>query len=181
MTPSSLHSKTWRFAIPLFFLIGLILLFWFKLGDDPRRLPSPLLNQPAPAFSSYTLEGASIDQTALQGHITVLNVWSTWCLACHQAQPFLMDLAQDKSLQILGLDYKDATPSARAWLAQYGNPYAQCIADQNGELALQFGVYGTPEQFLIDQEGVIRYKHIGPLSKTVWASEFAPRVKELQT
>jgi len=169
------------YATPLLFIVLLVSFFWYKLDDDPRRLPSALLNKPVPVFSARNLQNKRVTQMQFRDHVSVLNVWATWCMSCHSEHPFLMDIAMQKKVRVIGLDYKDSRSAAQHWLLEYGNPYYQCIYDPEGKLAMQLGVYGTPETFLIDRSGIIRYKHIGELDAKVWVEEFVPRIKRLMS
>ena len=171
-----------RFAIPLIVFLLLILFFWKGLGSDPRQIPSALLNQPVPNFSLPALDNASItlNRSLLTGHISIVHVWATWCGTCKSEHPFWVDIAKSDKIALYGLLYKDARFSAQAWLKAHGNPYQKIINDESGRLAMDLGVYGTPETFLIDPQGVIRFKLSGPIDQRVWAQEFVPRIKILE-
>lgn len=174
-------SINFGFSIPLIFLVMLVFLLWYKLGDDPTSLPSALLGKEVPVFRQQTLANTNIDNEIFKGQVTVLNVWASWCLSCHIEHPFLMDIARDKNINIIGLNYKDSRSAANHWLKHYGTPYQHCIYDPEGQLAMQLGVYGTPETFLIDKNGKIRYKYVGQLNHEVWAKNFMPRLKKIMT
>lgn len=172
-------SINFGFSIPLIFLMMLVFLLWYQLGDDPRILPSALLNKNVPDFKQETLAHTNINEKVFKGHVTVLNVWASWCLSCHIEHPFLMDMAHDKNITMIGLNYKDSRSAANNWLKNYGSPYQHCIYDPEGQLGMQLGVYGTPETFLIDQKGKVRYKYVGQLNAKIWAERFVPRLKKL--
>jgi len=172
-----------RYLIPLLVFIILALFLWRGLMLDPRQVPSALLNKPVPVFDLPDLNasGARFTNQAFAGHVSLVNVWATWCSTCHVEHPFLMDLARTQpSLVIYGLDYKDNKAAAKKWLAKYGNPYRAVGFDQMGEVAINWGVYGTPETYVIDRHGIIRYKVIGALTGAVWEEQIAPLVKHLQ-
>jgi cytochrome c biogenesis protein CcmG/thiol:disulfide interchange protein DsbE len=154
-----------RFVIPLA-LLGVMSVFLFVgLGRDPREVPSPLIGKPAPGFTLARLDSdtATFSPAELKGKVWLLNVWASWCVACREEHPLLVDLAKAGVLPIYGLNYKDEPEAARAWLARYGNPYVASVIDRDGRIGIDYGVYGVPETFLIDGEGVVRYKRIGPL------------------
>lgn len=170
-----------RCVIPLFIFTALLLFFWRGLHLDPHQLPSALLNQPAPTFDLVTLENPQqhLTQKTFLGQVSLLHVWATWCETCQQEHPLLMDLARQQTIPIYAFDYKDNTAAAKKWLSQYGNPYRAIGFDHNGNVSIDWGVYGTPETFVIDRQGVIRYKVIGPLTRAVWQQSIAPLLKQL--
>jgi cytochrome c biogenesis protein CcmG/thiol:disulfide interchange protein DsbE len=173
--------QTTRYLIPLAVFIILVILLWRGLTLDPRQVPSALLNKPAPEFdlANLTAPPERFTNQALLGHVSLLNVWATWCVTCRAEHPFLMDLARTKSIVIYGLDYKDNKATAKQWLAKYGNPYQLIGADQLGKVAINWGVYGTPETFIIDGRGIIRYKIIGALTPVIWQEQVAPLIHKL--
>lgn len=177
----------WRFR-PLFLLpalifAGLIALFAARLGsgDDPSRIPSALIGHPAPAFHLEPLEGLmaegrpvpGLSGEDLKGHVTVVNVWASWCAPCREEHPLLLELAKDPSLRLVGINLKDDSDNARRFLGALGNPFAAVGVDPRGRAAIDWGVYGVPETFIVGPDGIIRYKQIGPLS-----SETLPAFKE---
>lgn len=174
--------KLTRFAIPLIVFLVLVLFFWKGLGADPRQVPSALIDHPVPAFSLPSLENpaSNLDQSLFRGQVSVLHVWASWCGTCKSEHPLWVDRAQEHAVVFYGLLYKDARFSSQAWLKQHTNPYRQIINDEAGRLAIDLGVSGVPETFLIDAKGIIRYKHAGPLDNRVWAQEFLPRIKRLE-
>jgi cytochrome c biogenesis protein CcmG/thiol:disulfide interchange protein DsbE len=160
-------------ALPLLVFIALAALLFFRLGSgDPSRLPSALIGKPAPSLSLSALDGLmrdgapvpGLDPSKFKGQITLVNVWASWCLPCHAEHPQLMRLAADRRLQLVGINYKDAAENARRFLGRYGNPFSAVGVDQNGRSAIEWGVYGVPELFLIGRDGRIAYKQVGPIT-----------------
>jgi cytochrome c biogenesis protein CcmG/thiol:disulfide interchange protein DsbE len=173
--------KALRFVIPLAIFATLILFLWRGLSLDPREVPSPLIDKPAPRFALARLDDASrtIARDDMLGKVWMLNVWASWCVACREEHPTLLQLSKQGLVPIVGLNYKDTRPEGLGWLTQFGNPYDVSAFDQNGRVGIDFGVYGVPETFLIDKRGVIRMKHIGPLTPEVVKTRIEPLVKEL--
>ena len=160
-------------ALPLLFFLGLAMLFWFRLGDgDPSRIPSALIGHPAPQTALPPLTGLladgvqmpGLDPAILKGRISLVNVWASWCVPCHDEAPLLTKLAKDKRLQLVGINYKDAPDNARRFLGRYGNPFDVVGVDGNGRAAIEWGVYGVPETFIVGREGTILYKLVGPIT-----------------
>ena len=168
--------------IPLGIFLVLVVFLAIGLTRDPREVPSPLINKPAPAFSAPQLQ--SPDQTFstkdMLGKVWLLNTWASWCVACRQEHPILMEFAKTKTLPIIGLDYKDKDSEGLKWLARFGNPYDISVTDKDGRIGIDYGVYGVPESFLIDKAGVIRYKQIGPITDDALRDTILPLVRELQ-
>ena len=165
MTEAKLNNKSMmqRF-MPLIIFGLLVLLLGVGLTMDPRIVPSPLIGKPAPTFELPLLNGEGVfNSEELKGKITLLNVWASWCYACRQEHEVVKQLAK-AGMYIVGFNYKDKKPDAQRWLAQLGNPYQVVVADEDGRAAIDWGVYGAPETFLIDQQGIIRHKVIGPVS-----------------
>ena len=157
-------------ALPLLGFAVVAALFWFKLGaGDPARLPSALIGRPAPATALPALEGLTsngapvpgLDPALFQGRVSVVNVWASWCVPCHDEAPLFMTLAQDKRLQIVGINYKDGADNARRFLGRYGNPFNIVGVDGNGRASIDWGVYGVPETFIVGRDGRISYKLVG--------------------
>lgn len=167
--------------LPLAVFIAFAALLYKGLGLDPKIVPSPLIGKPAPEFSLPRLDqpDASISLQDLKGQVTLLNVWATWCTACRHEHPLLMQLAS-QGVRIYSLDYKDNRADALRWLAQLGDPYTATAFDEQGRVGIDWGVYGTPETFVVDKQGVIRHKHIGPLTLEVIDKEILPIVKQLE-
>ena len=165
--------------LPLGF-IALLALLGIGLTLNPRQVPSPLIGKAAPPFELPRLDEPSrtFTQKEMLGSVWVLNVWASWCPPCLVEHPIVTELA--KSVPVVGLNYKDAREDALPWLARNGNPYQLSVYDANGRIAIDYGVYGVPETYVIDRKGVIRYKHIGPLTPEVAQKKLAPLVKELR-
>ncbi|SFF45632.1 cytochrome c biogenesis protein CcmG, thiol:disulfide interchange protein DsbE [Fontimonas thermophila] len=163
-----------RYLLPALVLVGLVLLFAFGLQHDPRQIPSPLIGKPAPAFTLRLLgEQTPYTQEQLRGRPLLVNFWASWCAGCLVEHPFLMELAR-RGVEIVGIDYKDTDTEALRWLARHGNPYRTIAADTEGRAGLDWGVYGVPETFVLDAQGIIVYKHIGPLDEEAWRTKIAP-------
>jgi len=170
-----------RWILPGGFAL-LVLLLAVGLTLDPRRVPSPLIDKPAPAFTLPRLgQGEkTFDSTSMRGHVWLLNVWASWCTACRSEHPLLVELAGRHVVDIVGLNYKDAPADANTWLARLGNPYQIIASDLDGRVGIDWGVYGVPETFVIDAKGVIRYKQIGPLTPEAIEKTVLPLVRKLQ-
>ncbi len=171
-----------RFFIPIavFVVIGGFLLV--GLGLNPREVPSPLIDKPAPSFSLARLHepGQTFGVADLKGQVWLLNVWASWCVACRTEHPILVELAKRKIVPIVGLNYKDKPEEAKMWLAQLGDPYSMSVMDRDGRVGIDFGVYGVPETFVIDKTGLIRYKQIGPVTTESLEQKIVPLLRELQ-
>jgi cytochrome c biogenesis protein CcmG/thiol:disulfide interchange protein DsbE len=168
--------------IPLALFVILVIFLAVGLTRDPREIPSPLIGKPAPLFTAPVLQtpGQQFVAKDMLGKVWLLNTWASWCVACRQEHPILMEFAKTKMLPIIGLDYKDSNAEGLKWLARFGNPYDLSITDQDGRIGIDFGVYGVPESFLIDKAGVIRYKQIGPVTEEALKDKIIPLIKELQ-
>jgi cytochrome c biogenesis protein CcmG/thiol:disulfide interchange protein DsbE len=168
-----------RFVIPLVVFGALVVFLAIGLTRDPREVPSPFIGKSAPAFSLATLADPArvLTPADLRGKVWLLNVWASWCVACRQEHPLLVEFSRSNRVPIIGLDYKDKRDDAVAWLARFGNPYAASIVDADGRTGIEYGVYGVPETFLIDREGVIRYKRIGPLTAEALRDEVLPLIR----
>lgn len=171
-----------KFWIPILAFAALGVLLAYGLSLDPRKIPSPLIGKPLPAFSLPTLEnpGRKIAHTDFRGQVVLINVWASWCVACRQEHPLLMELTQRRTVPVIGLNYKDTPADADKMLSELGNPYGINLVDADGRVGIDWGVYGVPETFLIDKAGVIRHKHIGPLTREAWERDFAPLIAELK-
>ena len=174
--------KSLRFLLPLALFLVLAVFLAVGLKLDPREVPSPLIGKPAPAFKLSLLDAptATLSREDLLGKVWMLNVWASWCVACRQEHPLLVEFSQRKLVSIYGLNYKDKRPDGLSWLAQQGNPYVSSLFDNDGRLGIDFGVYGVPETFIVDRQGVIRFKHIGPLTPEVLRDRIEPLLKTLQ-
>ncbi len=171
-----------KYLLPLGLFVGLVVLLAVGLTLNPREVPSPLIGKPAPRFQLPTLENPNrtIGADIFQGKVTLLNVWASWCVACRQEHPFLVELARQGEVAIIGLNYKDTRQAARNWLTNLGNPYEINAFDADGKVAIDWGVYGVPETFVIDPKGIIRYKHIGPITLQDWEQKLAPLIRYLK-
>jgi cytochrome c biogenesis protein CcmG/thiol:disulfide interchange protein DsbE len=172
-----------RFLIPLAVFIVLVVFLAIGLTLDPREVPSPLVDKPAPAFQLARLDDPTRSVTAqeLRGQVWLLNVWASWCEACLQEHPLLLEYSRTSQVPIYGLNYKDQRDAALAWLAEHGNPYTASVVDADGRVGIDYGVYGVPETFLIDRQGTIRYKHIGPITERVLTQEIVPLIERLRS
>jgi cytochrome c biogenesis protein CcmG/thiol:disulfide interchange protein DsbE len=170
-----------KYLVPLAIFVVLGLLLAYGLNLDPRKIPSPLIGKSLPAFSLTTVADPArkVGRDDLLGRAYLLNVWASWCVACRQEHPLLNELARNKTVPIIGINYKDKREDALGWLGSLGNPYELSLADNDGRLGIDLGVYGVPETFVIDKQGVIRYKQIGPITPEVWEQKLAPLIKEL--
>ena len=171
-----------RFALPALVLIALVALFPRGLFLDPTVVPSPLIDKAAPAFDLPALAGGkqAITQAEFQGKVSLLNVWGSWCVACRDEHPVLMQFAASHVIPIYGLDYKDDKQAALDMLAKQGDPYTAIAYDASGDVAINWGVYGAPETFLLDRQGVIRHKYIGPLTQGIIQDDLMPRIQALE-
>ncbi len=172
----------WRFLLPVILFAGLVVIFALGLQRDPGLVPSPLIGRAAPAFVLPRLDDPeqTLTERALVGHVSLVNIWGTWCVGCHEEHDFLMSLAQDAGVRIYGINWKDDANLARDWLERLGNPYVAVGTDTDGRVAIDWGVYGAPETFLIGPDGTVLYKHIAPLTLEIWQREFAPRIAALE-
>lgn len=178
MTDGGKHSRAafWRrlaLLIPLAVFLGLAALFFFRLGaGDPSQLPSALIGRPAPATELPAIAGLmhegqpvpGLSPADFAGRVTVVNVWASWCVPCHDEAPLLMQLAEDQRIKLVGINYKDQPENARRFLGRYGNPFAASGADPSGRAAIEWGVYGVPETFVIGRDGRIAFKLVGPIT-----------------
>jgi len=167
------QSRRWLVALPLIVFAAMAALFLLRLhGGDPSKLPSALIGRPAPQTALPALEGLvnngvpipGLDPAAFKGKVSVVNVWASWCVPCHDEAPLLTALAKDKRLQIVGINYKDSPDNARRFLGRYGNPFGMVGVDSNGRGSIEWGVYGVPETFVVGREGTILYKLVGPVT-----------------
>lgn len=173
--------RTLKFGLPVLLFAVLTVFLLRGLSRDPREIPSPLIGKPAPAFTLPELKQPDREWSpqAMSGKVWLLNVFASWCVPCLVEHPVLVKLARDGVLPIVGFNYKDEPGAARAWLDKHGDPYAAIVADRAGQVALDFGVYGVPETFLIDRTGTIRFKHVGPLTPEVVSGKLVPLIREL--
>ncbi|MEI7680930.1 MAG: DsbE family thiol:disulfide interchange protein [Betaproteobacteria bacterium] len=171
-----------RYLLPLGIFLVLVVFLGIGLGLNPREIPSPLIDKPAPAFDLVQLHepGKSLTTQDMRGQVWLLNVWASWCVSCREEHPVLVELAKTRVVPIVGLNYKDQRPEALRWLQQFGDPYVLSIVDGDGRVGINFGVYGVPETFVIDKAGVIRYKQIGPVTPKALQEKILPLVAKLQ-
>ncbi len=171
-----------RSLVPLGIFAALVVLLWTGLYLNPREVPSPLIGKPAPEFMLPQLQDPTqqIGSKDLLGKVTLLNVWASWCAACRDEHPLLVALARTGRVNIYGLNYKDTRQDALRWLNDLGNPYAVTAFDEQGNVGIDYGVYGVPETYVIDRAGIIRYKVIGPLTEENLRTTVLPLVKELE-
>lgn len=170
-----------RFAIPLGIFVVMVVLLGYGLRLDPKKVPSPLIGKPAPEFSLSVL-GEPQKQLAnkdMLGQVWVLNVWASWCISCRAEHKVITRLAEKNLVAVIGLNYKDDPNDASRWLTQFGNPYTASVIDQDGRVGIDFGVYGVPETFVIGKDGLIKYKHIGPVTQESLDAEVLPEIRKL--
>ncbi len=170
-----------RIILPLGLFLGLIALLFVGLKLDPREVPSPLIGKPAPQLNLPRLDqpGQTVTTANLAGEVWLLNVWASWCVSCRAEHAVLTEFAKQVDIPIIGLNYKDETVAAKRWLAQYGNPYRFSVVDRSGRTGIDWGVYGVPETFVIDAQGVIRLKHIGPVTQATVVDKLLPMLRQL--
>ena len=190
-----------RFLWPLIGFVVLVVLLAIGLKLDPSDVPSPLIGKPAPAFSLARVDAPeqSFSPQDMQGKVWLLNVWSTWCVSCRQEHPVLVEMAKNKAITLVGLNYKEvrgdgdidadkiapdaertlALQRSNAWFKQHGNPYSLSVLDLDGRVGIDYGVYGVPETYVIDKGGVIRFKQTGPMTPDVFSGKILPLVAEL--
>lgn len=171
-----------RALIPLGIFLALAALLFYGLQLDPRKVPSPLVDKPAPDFSLPALNDPSqtVTQDIFKGKLSLVNVWASWCPSCRQEHAELLRIARNNDVQVIGFNWKDARPDALKMLQQFGNPYVVSLYDPDNRSGIDWGVYGAPETFVVDQDGIIRHKRIGPIDRTVWESEIRPIIEQLQ-
>lgn len=171
-----------KYLLPLILFVILAIFLAIGLRLNPKDIPSPLIDKPAPAFSLPILVTPEKNLSAqdLKGRVWLLNVWASWCVSCRQEHPLLLELAKLNAVTIVGLNYKDEAAAANQWLAQLGNPYNVSIMDKDGRVGIDYGVYGVPETFVVDKRGIIRYKHTGPIEPGDIEQIFLPLLQKLQ-
>lgn len=171
-----------RFILPFVVFVIVAAFLYIGLGLNPREVPSPLVGKAAPAFVLPQLHEPSkqFSPQDMKGKVWLLNVWASWCTACESEHPVFMDLSRQNIVPVYGMDYKDKPENGAAWLRQHGNPYTLVISDSEGRVGIDYGVYGVPETYVIDKQGIIQYKHIGGVSMQVLNEKILPMVKELQ-
>ncbi len=171
-----------KYLLPLLLFIALSVFLAIGLKLNPREIPSPLIDKPAPGFSLPILATPEqrLSQADFKGKVWLLNVWASWCVSCREEHPLLIELAKQNKVLLVGLNYKDEAPAANAWLGKHGNPYNVSVMDADGRVGIDYGVYGVPETFVIDKRGVVRYKHTGPVQPGELESIFLPLIEKLE-
>lgn len=172
-----------KFLVPIALFVALGVLLAFGLRLDPKKIPSPLVGKPLPAFSLPTLDNPAriVSNADLKGRPVLINVWASWCTACRDEHPLLVELARAGVVPVIGLNYKDKPEDAHAILRHDGNPYGMVLVDASGRTGIDWGVYGVPETFVVDRDGVIRYKHIGPITPDTLKEVILPKLRELSS
>ena len=168
-----------RYVLPLVAVIGLILFLVVGLKrGDPRALPSPYIGKPAPEFELPKLKDPeqTVGSKDLNGQVALVNVWATWCVGCRAEHPFLLELEANDTIPIYGINWRDTRPEALRWIQQLGDPYVASGFDGSGRVGIDWGVYGAPETFLVSADGVVLHKHLGPLDRASWESDFLPLI-----
>ena len=184
-TAPRLFWQRWGLALPLLIFAALSGLFWYALqSGDPSRLPSALVGKPVPAFALPPIEGLTGEGSQgfeiadlAKGEPTIVNVWASWCVPCHEEHPLLLELAKEPHVRLYGINYKDDAAAARRFLGRYGNPFARVGADRSGRVAIDWGVYGVPETYVITGDGKIAYRHVGPLTEDAIKQKLLPLVQ----
>ena len=173
--------KALKYGIPLAVFIGLCVFLALGLTKDPRKVPSPFIGKPAPVFTLGELHNPekAFSPEQMKGQVWLLNVWASWCAACRVEHPLLNDVSRRGVVPIVGLNYKDQRADAQRWLQQFGDPYRLSVWDIDGKVGIDYGVYGAPETFLIDKQGVIRFKQFGPITPEVWEKTMLPLIRQL--
>ncbi len=170
-----------RFLIPLAVFVVLVVFLAMGLTLNPRDVPSPLKDKPAPAFTLPQLAAAdkSFAPADMKGKVWLLNVWASWCVSCRQEHPLLVAFAKEGKVPVVGLNYKDQLADAKNWLAKFGDPYVLSAVDADGRVGIDYGVYGVPETYVIDKAGMIRMKHTGPITPESLKTQILPLIAEL--
>jgi cytochrome c biogenesis protein CcmG/thiol:disulfide interchange protein DsbE len=174
--------RSLQFGIPLVVFVLLASFFAVGLVRDPREVPSPFIGKTAPAFKLEQLHDAKLAFAPedLKGKVWLLNVWASWCVSCRVEHPLLVEMSKRGVVPIVGLNYKDRREDGLGWLAKFGNPYALSAFDGDGRVGIDYGVYGVPETFVIDKQGVVRYKQIGPLTPEALEKVILPLIRQLE-
>jgi cytochrome c biogenesis protein CcmG/thiol:disulfide interchange protein DsbE len=172
----------WRYLIPVGVFGALVAFFFVGLDRDKETLPSPLVGKPSPVFSLGTIDDPqrTFSNADLKGRPYVLNVWATWCTGCRQEHGALLEIARRGEVPMIGLYWKDERDLGLQWLSQLGNPYAEVAIDPEGRAAMEWGVYGAPETFLVDGNGIVLHRHVAPLTIEIWERDFVPLIKRAQ-
>jgi cytochrome c biogenesis protein CcmG/thiol:disulfide interchange protein DsbE len=169
-----------KYFVPSFVFVALAILLWRGLYLDTRTLPSMLIDKPLPTFTLAKVGGEPVSNSDLPEGIFLLNVWGSYCLPCLIEHPTFMRLSEEGEIPVVGINYKDRNELAKDWLETNGNPFSFSVEDLDGRFGIDLGVYGAPETYLVDAEGVIRYRHVSVLDETVWNQEFLPAIAKLK-
>ena len=174
--------KVFKFIAPLVLFIAVSGFLWKGLSLNPREVPSPLIGKATPEWSLPVLDESNVNFSTeeMKGRVWLLNVFASWCGPCLEEHPIIVDFARSSSVPVLGFNYKDKPQASMQWLARHGDPYERVVADFDGRVGLDYGVYGVPESFLIDAQGIIRYKKIGPLTKADFSEDILPLINKLK-
>lgn len=174
--------KRFLLLSPLLLFAGIAAAFGFALTRDPSRIPSQLIDRPLPQFDLPAIQGYTegLSSSEFKGQVSLLNVWGSWCIACQVEHPLLMALSQNTDTPIYGLNWKDKPGDGAAWLVRFGDPYRKIGDDQEGRIILDLGVTGAPETFIVDKDGMVRYKHIGPITQDDWENTLKPLIDQLR-
>jgi cytochrome c biogenesis protein CcmG/thiol:disulfide interchange protein DsbE len=182
--PSQPRARGWLTLLPVAVFLALAALFYRGLSGDPAEVPSVLINKPVPDFTLAPVAALNLPGLASpdlrKGAITLVNVWASWCVPCRTEHPLLMELAKREDIRVVGINYKDDPENARRFLTTLGIPFAAVGSDPNGRASVDWGVYGVPESFLVDGEGVIRLKWIGPLTAEALKNEIIPKIEKIR-
>ena len=175
--------RSLKFIVPLVVFLGLAAFLAVGLTRDPREIPSPFIGKAAPGFKLEQLadEKLAFTPDEMKGKVWLLNVWASWCVACRVEHPLLVQMSKQKTVPIVGLNYKDKRDEGLQWLRKHGDPYSLSAYDVEGKVGIDYGVYGVPETFVIDKQGVIRYKQIGPITPEALEKKIMPLVRKLDT
>jgi cytochrome c biogenesis protein CcmG/thiol:disulfide interchange protein DsbE len=170
-----------RYLLPLLAVLIMIPILVMGLRSDPSQLPSQYIGKPAPQFDLPTLKNPEkrVSNADLNGQVSLVNIWATWCAGCRAEHPFLMQLSREKKIPIYAINWRDNRPGALAWLQELGDPYVASGFDEDGRVGIDWGVYGAPETFLVNADGHVMFRYPGPLNRAVWDREFVPRIAEL--
>ena len=185
MSEEKPKSRIWLALLPVLFFAVIAAIFWKGLSGNPSEIPSALIGKPVPEVNLPAVGGMGIPafDTAMlkSGKVSVVNVWASWCGPCRAEHPLLMELAKRQDIQLLGLNYKDEPANAREFLSSLGQPFVAAVADEEGRASIDWGVYGVPETFIVDGNGIIRFKWIGPLTPAALDGAFAAEIEKAKT
>ena len=182
MSTTDVNKKWFKRFLPLAIFVVLVGLLAYGLTLDPRRVPSPLIGKSVPAFELPLLnKSGTLSSSDLRGEISLVNAWASWCVACRSEHEIVTQLSRSGLMKVYGLNYKDEADNAKQWLRRLGNPYFVNAVDYDGRVGIEWGVYGTPESFLIDHNGIIRHKVIGPITPSIVDNELIPLIRQIQS